>query len=51
LLGIAGLIDPRLCLLGNHAQGRDFPRWTKVAGNTLIAAGLAVGSYFAFVFF
>jgi hypothetical protein len=51
LLGIGGLFDPRVCLLGNHAQGRTFPRWTRVVGTTLVVVGLAVGGYLAFVSF
>jgi hypothetical protein len=51
LLGIGGLVDPRVCLLGTHAQGRSFPQWTKVLGNALIVVGFGIGCYLAYLFF
>ena len=51
LLGIAGLIDARICLLGDDARGRSLPRWTTAIQMALMAIGLAVGCYLAFFMF
>jgi hypothetical protein len=42
-LGIAGVIDPRICLFGKQFAGHQFPFWTKLLGNSLLVLGIAVG--------
>jgi hypothetical protein len=50
LVGIAGLIDPRIVLGGSHAEGQAFPLWTTVIRTILLLAGFAVGMYFLVLF-
>jgi hypothetical protein len=43
LMGIAGLIDARICVLGEAARGRSLPPWTRAIQIMIAVIGLAIG--------